>query len=379
MTLTSIPHAVCVNTWYKYRLVYHTPCGIMTLTSIPHAVCVNTWYKYRLVYHTPCGIMTLTSIPHAVCVNTWYKYRLVYHTPCGIMTLTSIPHAVCVNTWYKYRLVYHTPCGIMTLTSIPCAVDRAPVCRCKRKRPSWRWFRKYGYDYAIRASIKKRKRNKRGELLFRVKVTQVLFSGKVKVERSKVVTLLVISSQCTCLKLRKGREYLILGHENRETNRLMVSQLSITARWRDVFARRITKWQKRLEKRRRQNRRNRTDVLSSRGRARQSTKTTGSGSSASVGKELDSSSAAAGGPSAEGSDDGDNVRHRGSSSSSSSSSSPPNSINGNGGGKRRGGQGYGSFNLDDLQNGYRHGGRYYSKELAQLHRYKLAALRELLE
>ena len=139
------------------------------------------------------------------------------------------------------------------------------------------------------------------------------------------------------------------------------------------------KWQKRLEKRRRQNRRNRTDVLSSRGRARQSTKTTGSGSSASVGKELDSSSAAAGGPSAEGSDDGDNVRHRGSSSSSSSSSSPPNSINGNGGGKRRGGQGYGSFNLDDLQNGYRHGGRYYSKELAQLHRYKLAALRELLE
>ena len=93
---------------------------------------------------------------------------------------------------------------------------------------------------AIRASIKKRKRNKRGELLFRVKITQVLFSGKVKVERSKVVTLLVISSQCTCLKLRKGREYLILGHENRETNRLMVSQLSITARWRDVFARRIT-------------------------------------------------------------------------------------------------------------------------------------------
>ncbi|GFO03387.1 secreted frizzled-related protein 3-like protein [Plakobranchus ocellatus] len=211
--------------------------------------------------------------------------------------------------------------------------------------------------------MKKRKRNKRGELLYKVKVTQVLFSGKVKLAEGNVVPLLLVHSQCACVKMRKGREYLILGHENRDTRRLMISQLSITARWRDVFSRRIAKWQKRLDKRRRQNRRNRND-LPFFARPKKTTRPTAAGGSSSGG----SSSVAVAKqdhPRAAG-EDGTETGH-----------GSDNSLDTNGG--QRGGNSYNSLNLDDLQNGYRHGGRYYSKELAQLHRYNLAALRELLE
>ena len=66
----------------------------------------------------------------------------------------------------------------------------------------------------------------------------MLFRGKVKVSSSNTTTLLV-TSDCLCPRLRKGRDYLVLGHDDLQTGSLTLSDSSIATRWKHQLARTV--------------------------------------------------------------------------------------------------------------------------------------------
>ncbi|XP_046552405.1 secreted frizzled-related protein 3-like [Haliotis rubra] len=124
--------------------------------------------------------------------------------------------------------------------------SRRKDCKCrKRLRPKWRNYRKHHYDYAIRARVVRKKLNSGGQMKVRVQVTNVIRCGKVGLT-SEVD--LWTNSSCLCPSVKRGREYLILGHEDKRLNRLLILPNTIAAKWKDKWVKKIQKWDRRLHR-----------------------------------------------------------------------------------------------------------------------------------
>ncbi|KAK7481897.1 hypothetical protein BaRGS_00026923, partial [Batillaria attramentaria] len=113
-------------------------------------------------------------------------------------------------------------------------------CKCKRKkRRLKKMFRKNNYDYAVHAVVSHRKRVDANTMTAKVHVEEVLFCGQVKFPRSNHVTLWTNSS-CACPKLKKGRHYLLAGHEDVITGRLLLlPETALAVRWRERWGNRL--------------------------------------------------------------------------------------------------------------------------------------------
>ncbi|XP_059143834.1 secreted frizzled-related protein 3-like [Physella acuta] len=116
---------------------------------------------------------------------------------------------------------------------------------CKKKKPSWPLLRKNKYDYAIRILVLKAKRSTNQEMIYRVKILHVIFGGNVRFPANNEVTVWV-NSTCSCPKLHRGKEYLVLDHQHGMASKLLLTKMATVTKWKDSMAANIKDWQARL-------------------------------------------------------------------------------------------------------------------------------------
>ncbi|KAL8614452.1 hypothetical protein ACOMHN_007788 [Nucella lapillus] len=156
----------------------------------------------------------------------------------------SWPEALSCSRLPRYeRGVCVSPEAIVT----PSSPNKRCKCK-KRKKRVKKMFRRHKYDYAIRAVVIRRKRVDAKTMTIKVQVEEVLFCGQVKFPRSNHVTLWTNSS-CGCPKLRAGRHYLLMGHEDVSKGRFLLSpNTALAVKWRDKWGARVKTWHQRLLK-----------------------------------------------------------------------------------------------------------------------------------
>ncbi|KAK0049363.1 secreted frizzled-related protein 3 [Biomphalaria pfeifferi] len=103
-------------------------------------------------------------------------------------------------------------------------------------------MKKHNYNYAVKVQMVRGKRVSENEMMYKVKLAQVIFSGRtVKFPATSDVTLWV-NATCACPKLHRGREYLIMGHAEGAVSKLLISPLTIVTAWKESQATQINKW-----------------------------------------------------------------------------------------------------------------------------------------
>ncbi|KAH9510397.1 hypothetical protein Btru_043076 [Bulinus truncatus] len=203
-------------------------------------------------------------------------------------------------------------------------------------------MKKYNYDYAVKVQVVRGKRVSRTESMFRVKLTQVIFSGKaIRFPAAGDVVSLWVNSSCACPKFHKGRDYLVMGHAHGAVSKLLVSPVTIVTGWKDAHVVQIDKWNSKSLSKTDKSKIKKSKIQTEKNKKRKkvasrnepANKATKGKSSTNVKQAVVVSQ-------------GDNVK-------TTESSTPTNSS--------------------DFMNGYTHGGRYYTKELAK--KYNQATLR----
>ncbi|KAI8784076.1 secreted frizzled-related protein 3, partial [Biomphalaria glabrata] len=91
----------------------------------------------------------------------------------------------------------------------------------------------------VKVQMVRGKRVSENEMMYKVKLAQVIFSGRtVKFPATSDVTLWV-NATCACPKLHRGREYLIMGHAEGAVSKLLMSPLTIVTAWKESQATQI--------------------------------------------------------------------------------------------------------------------------------------------
>ncbi|KAK3103988.1 hypothetical protein FSP39_023440 [Pinctada imbricata] len=140
----------------------------------------------------------------------------------------------------------------------PTGLDpRRRICRCnsKKTRPKRKKFKQGKYAFVIRGRIQQQGIVNNVNTVSRVTVTSVFKNKVVPIVQGTTVDLWT-NSTCVCPKLLKHKEYLLIGHEDPATKRLLFLDNSLATIWKPKWEKRIKKWtrkkgRKRCSRRRR--------------------------------------------------------------------------------------------------------------------------------
>ncbi|XP_067854459.1 netrin-4 isoform X2 [Heptranchias perlo] len=122
------------------------------------------------------------------------------------------------------------------------ALRHSEKCVCKEKLlRDAAHFCQMKYTYVIKARIlSAHDKGTHAEVI--VKVKKVIKMGKVKMSRGKqsIYPESWTNRGCTCPILNPGTDYLIAGHEDRQTGKLLVNMNSFVTPWRATTAKRVS-------------------------------------------------------------------------------------------------------------------------------------------
>lgn len=124
-----------------------------------------------------------------------------------------------------------------------------PDCKCKKQRHriKRKQYYKKGFSYAIKATFKSAEGIEGGPFILTIHVDEVLSMGKVQISQTDLT--LWTERACICPRLKVGRTYLILGFEDTVNKRLLFDSRSVALRWRQIWARKIRRWEARKSRR----------------------------------------------------------------------------------------------------------------------------------
>ncbi|KAG1659035.1 Secreted frizzled-related protein 3 [Nymphon striatum] len=121
-------------------------------------------------------------------------------------------------------------------------------CKCKNvPRLCRKLYLQGQYHYAIKAKVNSIKVH--GELtLINVTVLHVIKHTKIPLKVKANVFLWTINSSCPCPQLSIGKKYLIIGYEDVDNARLLYIFGSVGTRWRNVYTKRLSDWDRKLQR-----------------------------------------------------------------------------------------------------------------------------------
>jgi len=266
VTVTSL--CVMTSRAYVTHIEQCEPIEIPRCRAMPY----NLTRMPNLVHHSNQLNAALVFQKYEVLIDAQCSSVLLFllcavHVPICALTSTSQPVPPCRGlceraragceplmnaydvSWPEFLNCSKLPVYEQEMCVTPEAIvksdDDVSSCQCKRRKPTLKLLKKQNYDFALRGRVMTRHKLSDSQLQVTLNVSQVLFRGKVKVSSSNTTTLLV-TSDCLCPRLRKGRDYLVLGHDDLQTGSLTLSDSSIATRWKHQLARTVKRWNRRL-------------------------------------------------------------------------------------------------------------------------------------
>ncbi|CAK8675161.1 unnamed protein product [Clavelina lepadiformis] len=119
-------------------------------------------------------------------------------------------------------------------------------CRCSRsKKPSKKQYVKSNFDYVIQARVLSIEDGSDGSVA-RVSIKSVLKQNAFEILLGD--TNLHFSNSCACPKLRRQKNYLIMGPIQSENERLLLDQTSVATKWKKKWLKKIKQWEKKRER-----------------------------------------------------------------------------------------------------------------------------------
>lgn len=174
------------------------------------------------------------------CEPIMLKYNVTWPEQLSCHDLPEYHRGMCIE-----------PAAFISRPTIP---DEPPRCsaaspvkckKCKRFKMKDKVFFEKDYDFIIRVRVDKVIQNP-CDASVKVNVTQVFRMKTIVIGPGPNV--LTFNDSCACPKLKKGREYVLGGHEVSSEGELLLHRESMAEKWGRKWEKKIGKWVKKKAK-----------------------------------------------------------------------------------------------------------------------------------
>ncbi|XP_007899062.1 secreted frizzled-related protein 4 [Callorhinchus milii] len=131
---------------------------------------------------------------------------------------------------------------MVVMEASDCKSWNSDRCKCKTTKPMLKTYLEKKYNYVIRARVKDVSRSGCNEITNVVEVKETLKSLR-PIPHAHVA--LVTNSSCSCPQLPLNQELLIMCYELH--SRLMLFEGCVVEKWKELWVKRLKRWEQRLE------------------------------------------------------------------------------------------------------------------------------------